>query len=79
MPRIVKQKSDLMGHLGQMVERVNELHSELDGAMFKPYSLQSAIETEKRVKYVQVNNKNTRTTSLTSFLLLTLNMFHTFC
>ena len=79
MPRIVKQKSDPVVHLGQMVERVNELHSELDGAMFKPYSLQSAIETEKRVKYVQVNNKNTRTTSLTSFLLLTLNMFHTFC
>ena len=80
MPRIVKRKSDLVVHLGQMVERVNELHSELDGAMFKPYSLQSAIETlEKRVKYVQVNKKNTRTTSLTSFLLLTLNMFHTFC
>ena len=79
MPRIVKQKSDPVVHLGQMVERVNELHSELDGPMFKPYSLQSAIETEKRVKYVQVNNKNTRTTSLTSFLLLTLNMFHTFC
>ena len=76
--RIVKQKSDLMGHLGQMVERVNELHSELDGAMFKPYSLQSTIETlEKGVKYVQVNNKNTRTMPLTSFLLLTLNMFHT--
>ena len=51
--RIVKQKSDLMGHLGQMVERVNELHSELDGAMFKPYSLQSTIEKlEKGVKYV---------------------------
>ena len=33
------------------------------------------IETlEKGVKYVQVNNKNTRTTSL----LLTLNIFHTF-
>ena len=80
MPRIVKQKSDPVVHLGQMVERVNELHSELDVAMFKPYSLQAAIETlEKHVKYVQVNNKNTRTTSLTSFLLLTLNMFHTFC
>ena len=53
MPRIVKRKSDLVVHLGQMVERVNELHSELDGAMFKPYSLQSTIEKlEKGVKYV---------------------------
>ena len=43
---------------------------------------ESAIEAlEKGVKYVQINNKNTRKTSLTLFcffLLLTLNTFHTF-
>ena len=42
----------------------------------------STVETlEKGVKYVQINTKNTRTTSfdiVLVFLLLTLNIFHSF-
>ena len=30
------EKSDPVGHLEQVVRRVKALHSELDGALFKP-------------------------------------------
>ena len=65
--------------LSRYLFAVNFPETNSDITRLKRTCSKSTIERlGKGVKYVQRKLKNTRTRSLTSFLLLTLNMFHTF-